>query len=215
MVRISKNPEERRNELLDTAEELFINVGYNKTSINDIVKKISVAQGTFYYYFKSKEEIFIAIFQRRVSIFLKDLSNKLSSCSTSMEKLKKFIIFDIQNKITFKNEPLVYHLHEEQNAGLHQKVIVTTIASYLPILSEIIKQGIDDGLFKTDYPQEIAEFYLINSNFGFDPGIFNLSTKHYHIKFKALFDILEKTLNLPKGSIDITELFGPYLNSSE
>ncbi len=49
MVRISKDPEERKNEIVDAAEELFVTKGYEKTSISDIVKKVGVAQGLFYY----------------------------------------------------------------------------------------------------------------------------------------------------------------------
>ncbi|GIO30333.1 MULTISPECIES: TetR/AcrR family transcriptional regulator [Paenibacillus] len=55
MPRITKNPKERRNEILNAAMELFNTKGFEQTSVSDIVKKIGVAQGTFYYYFQSKE----------------------------------------------------------------------------------------------------------------------------------------------------------------
>lgn len=209
MPRILKNPEERRNELLDAAEELFINKGYNETAVSDIVKKISVAQGTFYYYFKSKEEIFVAIFDRQLEIFIEEFNYKINGnkCTTALEKLKAFIKLDIENKIININTPLVKHLHEEQNAGLHQKVVVRIILNYKPVLSKIISQGIEEGQFQTDYPEEISEFLLISSAFGFDPSVFNLREEEYPIKIAALLDILEKSLSLPKGSLDINKLF--------
>ena len=49
IIRITKNPEERRKELIDIAERLFIKKGYEQTAVSDIVKKAKVAQGTFYY----------------------------------------------------------------------------------------------------------------------------------------------------------------------
>jgi len=216
MPRISKNPKERRNELLDAAEELFINKGYNETAVSDIVRKISVAQGTFYYYFKSKEEIFVAIFDRQLEIFIEEFNYKINGrCTTALEKLKAFIKLDIENKIININTPLVKHLHEEQNAGLHQKVIVTTILGYKPILVKIISQGIEEGQFQTDYPEEISEFLLTSSAFGFDPSIFNLREEEYPIKIAALLDILEKALSLPKGSLDINKLFENHLDSNK
>jgi AcrR family transcriptional regulator len=57
MVIISKNPQERWNELLNAAVELFSKKSYQQTVVSDIVKRVGVSQGTFYYYFMSKEEI--------------------------------------------------------------------------------------------------------------------------------------------------------------
>ncbi len=56
-TRISKNPEERRAELITAARYLFDKNGIEKTRVSDIVKHIGVAQGVFYYYFRSKDEI--------------------------------------------------------------------------------------------------------------------------------------------------------------
>ena len=62
-MRISKEYDERKNEILDTAERLFHTKGYEKTTINDILKEVNIAKGTFYYYFKSKEEVMDALIE--------------------------------------------------------------------------------------------------------------------------------------------------------
>jgi AcrR family transcriptional regulator len=53
IMRVTKDPEIRRKELMDAAEKLFLEHGYEETAVSDIVKKTGVAQGTFYYYFKN------------------------------------------------------------------------------------------------------------------------------------------------------------------
>ena len=58
MTRITKAPEERRQEIIDTAMKVFYEKGYEKTSISDIAKEMNVAQGLCYRYFSSKEELF-------------------------------------------------------------------------------------------------------------------------------------------------------------
>ena len=63
-MRIVKEYEERRKEILETAERLFITKGYTKTTVNDILKEIGIAKGTFYHYFKSKEEVMDEIIMR-------------------------------------------------------------------------------------------------------------------------------------------------------
>ena len=57
-MRISKEPEARKQEILETAMKLFAEKGYEKTSISDIVKEIGVAQGLCYRYFPSKDILF-------------------------------------------------------------------------------------------------------------------------------------------------------------
>ena len=56
-----KDGKERRQELLETARRLFITKGYEKTSVNDILKEVGIAKGTFYYYFSSKEDMLEAM----------------------------------------------------------------------------------------------------------------------------------------------------------
>ena len=64
MARIVKEADERRNEILDAAETLITEKGYSKTTIIDILNQVGIAKGTFYYYFKSKEEVMDAIIER-------------------------------------------------------------------------------------------------------------------------------------------------------
>lgn len=63
-MRIVKEHEERKNEILDTEEILFEEKGYDKCSVNDILNRIGIAKGTFYHYFRSKEELLDAIIDR-------------------------------------------------------------------------------------------------------------------------------------------------------
>ena len=64
MARITKEYYERKNEILDAAQELFLTQGYEKTSVDNIIKKVGVAKGTFYYYFKSKEDLLDKLVKR-------------------------------------------------------------------------------------------------------------------------------------------------------
>ena len=57
MSKIDNNKQQKRDSLLESAFSLFINNGFNKTSISDIVNQAGVAKGTFYLYFKDKYDI--------------------------------------------------------------------------------------------------------------------------------------------------------------
>ncbi|WP_233457025.1 TetR/AcrR family transcriptional regulator [Blautia producta] len=65
-MRRHKEPEVRKGELLDAAQKLFVEKGYAKTTVTDILNVHGLSKGVFYYYFKSKEEVMDAIIQRMV-----------------------------------------------------------------------------------------------------------------------------------------------------
>lgn len=67
-MRISKKPENRKTEILNTAEILFITKENSETTINEILREVGIAKGTFYYYFQSKEEVMDAIVLRFIDI---------------------------------------------------------------------------------------------------------------------------------------------------
>ena len=64
MKRIVKAPDVRRLEIMRAAEKLFKKEGYAKTSVESIIKKVGIAKGTFYYYFKAKDEILKALVEQ-------------------------------------------------------------------------------------------------------------------------------------------------------
>lgn len=200
MTRISKKPEERRAELLDTAEELFHTVGYNITTVSDIVKNLNVAQGTFYYYFKSKEDILIAIFdrhlQRNLELF-QDVLNK--SNLNSIEKFNKIV--GIQLDVIKSNRNMSIQVHSQEYAGIHQRVLINTINSYIPIYEALIRQGIEEKLMHTKYPYEISEMILLVTSFLFDPGLFQFSRESFINKIDALNELVLKALEIPEEYI--------------
>ena len=80
---------ETREKLLESAKELFSKKGYYETKISDIVEKSGVAQGTFYIYFKSKEEIFLEL--------VKSLHEDL------IKKLEKYITLEKECEVLIKD----------------------------------------------------------------------------------------------------------------
>ena len=78
-MRVSKDSEERKQELIDTAEKLFSEKGIANTAISAIVKELNVAQGLFYYYFKSKDDVIEAISKKYNDEFKRKIMNDIDS----------------------------------------------------------------------------------------------------------------------------------------
>lgn len=206
-MRISKDPEDRRNEILDTAEQLFFTKGYSKTTVNDMLQNIGIAKGTFYYYFKSKEEVMDAVVMRFIEtgvVAAKKIA--LDKGLTVHEKLLQIIMAQKPN--TPSKNQMIEEFHEPDNAQIHQKSVTETILQLTPILTNVIKQGIEEKLFYTPYPRESIEFLLISSQFLFDEGIFKWTPEEIMQKIQAFIYIMETTLGAETGSFSyVSQMF--------
>jgi AcrR family transcriptional regulator len=199
MVRVTKSPDERREELIEIAEKLFIKYGYEETPVSDIVKKARVAQGTFYYYFKSKDEILDAIVDKLL-VEVKENVVRIQSMK-DLDAIEKMIAMSNFFKTLGKGrEKLVEYLHEERNAHLHLKLEKKIYPKLVPAYENIILQGIDEKLFDTKFPKEAAATILALSQVIFEG-------KHDHTektvvnkeKVAALLDITERILGAKPG----------------
>ena len=200
-MRQIKEYDERRNEILNSAEALFHSKGYSKCTVNDILKEVSIAKGTFYYYFKSKEEVMDAIVMRFIDNGIENIEAIAQNKNlNAKEKLFQIIMFkspDIPQK-----EPILEQFHQASNAEMHQKSLVQSILRLTPILTDVVEQGIEEGNFNTPYPKEVVEFLLVSSQFLFDEGIFSWTQEEILKKSQALVYITEASLGAEKGSFD-------------
>ncbi|MDQ0174259.1 TetR/AcrR family transcriptional regulator [Bacillus chungangensis] len=201
-MRIVKEHEERKNDILDAAELLFISKGYVKTTVNDILQAVGIAKGTFYHYFKSKEEVMDAVIMRMIDAGV-ETAKKIAADSklTIQEKLFQIIMAQRPNKEN-NREQMIEELHHVNNAEMHQKSLVESIRLLSPILAEVVEQGVNKKVFQTPFPRESVEFLLTSSQFLFDEGLFHWQPHEILQKAKAFIYIMEQILGAEKGSFD-------------
>ena len=105
MTRITKAPEERRQEIIDTAMKVFYEKGYEKTSISDIAREMNVAQGLCYRYFSSKEELFDTALDQYAGRQVEQISTVLDeqmSLADIIEKMPTFAEVENDNSYAQK-----------------------------------------------------------------------------------------------------------------
>lgn len=203
MARITKDPMVRMTEILDAAEELFYAKGYHETQISDIVKSISVAQGTFYYYFKSKDEILEALINRRVSEFSRDLEMLVGSATLNpLQKLEE-IIQTMLTAIHFKNGLLFDFLYDDRTLHLMDKLAQQGMKVLAPFWQKIIEEGVQQKIFQIDYPI-LAVSFVNNVLSALFQAIYERLPAEMiqaHVSMTAV--LIDRILGLPEGSVHI------------
>lgn len=194
-MKVSKEHNERRNEILDVAERLFSTKGYDKSTVNDILDAVGIAKGTFYYYFKSKEEVLDAIIDRVTEIVVTRAEEAASDQENSPVMKLLHIILSMRVESDLDHD-LMKELHKPENALMHQKSLSLMVTRVAPILTKVVEEGISRGLFKSDFPAQYMQIFLTSSITLLDDGIFQVKPEEQQMILRALVAGLEKMLGV-------------------
>ena len=89
--------EERRPQIVEAATQVFIRKGYRKTTMPDIAREAGLSVGGVYWYFKSKDEVVLALLEEIFQSDLESMKILLDSASSATERLKSFVAASIRN----------------------------------------------------------------------------------------------------------------------
>ncbi len=188
----NKHPEETVHLILDVAFRLFMEKGYEHTSIQDIINHLGgLSKGAIYHHFKSKEDILIAVTDRMTAE-----SNQMLAAIrdrqdlSGQEKLKTIFKESITRSVQDDIFTVAPDFHN--NPKLLFSLLHDTIEEVVPnYILPIIQQGISDGSIKTDYPKQLAELILLAANIWMNPMVFDSSEEDSYCKFMILSQMLQ------------------------
>lgn len=198
-LRVVKEAEERKNEILDVAERLFVTKGFDNTSTNDILREIGIARGTLYYHFKSKTDILDAMIERMSKQLIEkatDIFNK-----KDIPVLQRLTVMMMALNVDGSlGQEVMEQVHRPQNALLHQKMQDGLLTGITPLITELIEEGMEQGICQTDYPAEVAEMTFLYAITAFDT-LSNHSEEAKNKKIIAFINNLERLLRMESGSM--------------
>ena len=199
MARIVKAPEERRAEIVETADRLFREHGYANCSVEMIIREIGVAKGTFYYYFKSKPDILEAIVDRTLDRIV-DMAEGVAG-DPALSALQKMEALLGNSHIGGGDSlDVAEMLHLPENRELHELTNIQTVLRLSPILARIVEQGIEECVFAVDQPLETIQFLFTGAQFLTDGALFGFSDTEIRIRRQVTQTITEKALGAAPGS---------------
>ncbi|MCI8978374.1 TetR/AcrR family transcriptional regulator [Lachnospiraceae bacterium 54-11] len=199
-MRTVKEAEERKNEILDVAERLFGTKGFDNTSTSDILNEVGIARGTLYYHFKSKEDILDAMIDRMTGRLVEKAAALLAKKEIPVMRRLTMMMTALNVNGSLGQE-IMAQVHKPQNALMHQKMQERLLAGVNPLITGLIREGMAQGICRTEYPAEVAEMTLLYSNTVFDT-LAEHGKEERERKINAFIYNLERLLGMERGSME-------------
>jgi len=216
--RIVKAASVRRDEILDVAQRLFARLGYDATSVNQIIAEIGVSKGAFYHHFESKEDLVEALACRYAKQTL-SLTDPILSDPTldAFSKLVAFLDTMRRHKVESAAElrATFEPMFRQENVQLFERSQRAVTDVVRPILARIIAEGVAEQTFDTPDPDNAAEtiMHLMSSNRDLisqlymtrDRFTFERLARLLLDKMTFLGTVMDRILGLPEGSIVLAD----------
>lgn len=192
----NKHPEETVQRILDVAFRLFMEKGYERTSIQDIISQLGgLSKGAIYHHFRSKEEILEAVTKRMTeesNLLLAQIRDR--NDLSGAEKLRMIFKMSIQRPV--QEDIFTFAPDFHNNPKLLSSMLQDTIENVAPdYILPIIRQGGADGSIRTKYPQALAELIMLVANIWLNPMVFDSSVEESYQKI-MVFDEMLRGLGL-------------------
>ena len=203
------NPQQTRENIITVSTNLFVQKGYDKTSMQDIVDALGMSKGAIFHHFKSKEEIFEAVTARLSRYADQVLLGYLEEMKglTAKEKLIGLL------EKTMRNQQ-IHTLDSAFNSKMESPHFVVSflkdcVNARGPIFAKIMREGLEDGSIQTDFPDECAEVFFLLINVWCDQTLFECDSLRLSRRLKYLQQLMKQT------GVDILsdELITEYMKS--
>src|SRR5215469_1271028 len=218
MARLVKEEEYagKRNGILDVAQRLIYTRGYEQMTVQDMLDDLQISKGAFYHYFGSKQAVLEALVERigeeALQLLLPIVHDPVLP---ALEKLQRYLATANRWKIGQKAFflALLRVWFADDNAIVRQKLRATAIREIAPLLAEIIRQGIQEGVMTATYPDQVGEVIASLAQdageavgallFSFDPERDDM--RRVERTIVVYTDAFERLLGVPPGSLTLVD----------
>lgn len=206
----NKHPEQTLEKIVVTAARLFVEKGYEQTSVQDILDATGLSKGGLYHHFKSKEQILDAVMQRRIQYVNKRFQELIRNTpdKNAKEKLKKILG---QLAADAETHALDQALASQLDPHFVVNGIQTCVAQDAPIVAGLIREGNHDGSLHVQQPELCAEVFLMLLNYWANPVLFHRNSEETEVRLRYLQSVMiQLGLDLIDDSL-IADLIQAYV----
>lgn len=195
---------EKYSKILDAFQELLDKKNIQTISVSEIAQTAGIGKGSIYYYFPSKDAILQALVKRNYEKPLETAKNLASRTDISPFTRMAMIFQACRNsREEFQKQDCPAEPENAQaDTFLHHQYLKHLISELKPALTQIIRQGIDDGDIHFEHPAALAEIVLIVLTVKLDNTLVPSSSEEISETIHGLIELLEKGTDNPVGSLN-------------
>lgn len=187
----NKYPEITVEKILEAAQRLFLEKGYEHTTIQDIVDELGgLTKGAVYHHFKSKEDIICALSDKLFAENNPFAAVKQRKDLNALQKMREAVKLNQQN--TQEKQLNIEALPLLKNPRILVEMIQSNHQQLTPLWLDLLEEGIADGSIQTEYPKEIAELIPLLGDVWLYPNLFPATEEELVHRFFFFKEMLEK-----------------------
>ena len=172
--------------------DMFLSRGYENTSVDEIIAEAQIAKGTYYYYFPSKEKMLEDVIEMMIESEAETAGQIIGSDIPVPQKIAGIIA---SIKPDDKEKTISDALFKPENVLLHDKIRKKLVEVMVPLLAEVVEEGIKEGIFACDNIPERVRMLLVVSDDTFNDRSFT------ERDIAVFIDMTEKLLGAEKGTM--------------
>jgi TetR/AcrR family transcriptional regulator, fatty acid metabolism regulator protein len=163
MFKKSENRSDKRKLILDAALKTFVKRGYPDTRVSEIAAEATVAEGTLYNYFSSKEEILLALFDEKWGGIIDEIKKKISRLDDPNDKLKA--IFSMVVTMFKKDRHLaeIFLIDIKQSSIFLNNYTINRIVEFIDLIEEILEEGKKKGIYRKNLDTRVAKMVIFGA----------------------------------------------------
>lgn len=153
---------ERRDQIIEAAERLFYEKGYEQTSVQDVLDALSLSKGGFYHYFQSKIELLEAVCRRQSVRDAEEMTAAVARQEGAVAKLNTLLRYCGLLRADRMDFALLVLRVGYLGGSLQLRACLREglMETALPMMREIILEGMAENVFFTRFPDDIGELIL-------------------------------------------------------
>ena len=195
--------EKTKSEILQTATRLFQEKGWANVNIEDVVKEVGVTRGAFYHYFKSREELIMAVVDK---MFIDDNPFTAVSKKTelnALEKLRLMVQLSLDNNLS--DIAMAKEVWKAlDNPVIFKSEFFSQINTVAPFIEKLLIEGNEDGSMSVQYPKQAAQIIALLPSLWLSPAIFQVPYEEF-VEKVAFFKHLMESIGVPVIDDEIME----------
>jgi len=163
MLRSGEKAVDKRRIILEAALKTFVKRGYSETRVSEIAAEAGVAEGTLYNYFKSKEDLLLALFDEKWGGIIDDIRKKISRLDDPNKKLK--VMFSLVVRMFRKDRHLaeIFLIDVKQSSIFLKNYPVNRIVEFIDLIEKFLEEGKRKGIYRKDLDTHVTKMIIFGA----------------------------------------------------